>query len=132
MPTYGNTVMYKSIALMKSKPGLTREQFIDYYENNHVPLIRSLLPEICGYRRNFIEEAVYVAPACAEPDYDVITELWYADRAAFESAMARHAQPEIGGRIGADEENFLDRSKVRMFVVEERGAEPDRHGGNAR
>jgi hypothetical protein len=34
-------------------------------------------------------------------------------------------------RIGADEENFLDRSKVRMFVVEERGAEPDRHGGNA-
>lgn len=112
--------MYKSIALLKCKPGLTREQFVDYYENCHVPLVRSLLPEICGYRRNFIDpDGAFVGPACAERDYDVITEIWYADRAAYDSAMARHARPEIGGRISADEENFLDRSRIRMFVVEE-------------
>ena len=46
--------VYKSIALLKCKPELTREDFIAYYENNHVPLIRRLLPGICGYRRNFI------------------------------------------------------------------------------
>ena len=26
--------MYKSIALLKCKPGLSREEFISYYENN--------------------------------------------------------------------------------------------------
>ena len=50
----------------------------------------------------------------------MITEIWFADRAAYEAAMARHAQPEVAAAIAADEENFLDRSKTRMFVVDER------------
>jgi len=113
--------MFKSIALMKRKPGLSREHFIDYYENHHVPLIRSLLPEVCGYRRNFIDgEGAFVGPDAVVPEYDVITELWYADRAAYDSAMARHAQPEIGDRIRDDERKFLDSASVCMFIVDER------------
>ncbi len=112
--------MYKSIALLKRKPGLSREAFIDYYENRHVPLIRSLLPQICGYRRNFIcPEGAYINAAAAERDFDVITEIWFADLAAYNAAMALSAQPEIGQRIAEDEENFLDRSHTRMFVVDE-------------
>jgi len=116
--------VYKSIALLKCKPGLSREAFIDYYETRHVPLIRSLLPQICGYRRNFIHpEGAYINEAAAERDFDVITEIWFADQAAYEAAMALSAQPEIGGRIAADEENFLDRTHTRMFVVDERISE---------
>lgn len=112
--------MYKSIALLKCKPGLSREAFIKYYETRHVPLIRSLLPQICGYRRNFIHpEGAYINEAAAERDFDVITEIWFADQAAYEAAMVLSAQPEIGGRIAADEENFLDRTHTRMFVVDE-------------
>ena len=113
--------MLKSIALLKCKDGLSRAEFIAYYENNHVPLIRSLLPGICGYRRNFIEpEGAFVSAGAAARDFDVITELWFADRAAYDAAMTRHAQPEVGAAIAADEENFLDRSTTRMFVVDER------------
>ena len=113
--------MYKSIALLKRKPELSREDFIAYYENNHVPLIRRLLPGIRGYRRNFIEpEGAFVSADAAARDFDVITELWFADRAAYEAAMAHHERPEVAGAIAADEENFLDRSKTRMFVVDER------------
>lgn len=121
LPNDRSRQMFKSIALMKRKLGLSREQFINYYENNHVPLIRKLLPEVCGYRRNFLErEEMIAGPEAFVPDYDVITELWYADRAAYESAMARHARPEIGDLIRADESNFLDSASVCMFVVDER------------
>ena len=113
--------VYKSIALLERKPELSREDFIAYYENNHVPLIRSLLPGICGYRRNFIEpEGAFVSAGAAARDFDVITELWFADRAAYDAAMTRHAQPQVAAAIAADEENFLDRAKTRMFVVDER------------
>jgi uncharacterized protein (TIGR02118 family) len=113
--------MYKSIALLKRRSDLSREAFIDYYESRHVPLIRSLLPEICGYRRNFIEdEGAFINAGAAARDFDVITELWYPDRGAYEAAMARYALPEVAGAIAADEENFLDRSTTRMFVVDER------------
>ncbi len=113
--------VYKSIALLERKPELSREDFIAYYENNHVPLIRRLLPGICGYRRNFIEpEGAFVSAGAAARDFDVITEIWFSDREAYEAAMARHAQPEVAAAIAADEENFLDRSKTRMFVVDER------------
>lgn len=32
------------------------------------------------------------------------------------------ARPDVAQRIAADEANFLDRSRTRMFLVEERGA----------
>jgi uncharacterized protein (TIGR02118 family) len=112
--------MFKAIALLKRKAGLSREAFIDYYENNHVPLIRQLQPQICDYRRNFIDMAgAFIYPGATAPDFDVITELWFNSRADYDAAMAEFDNPEVAGRIARDEENFLDRSMTRMFVVEE-------------
>ncbi len=112
--------MFKAIALLKCKAGLSREAFIDYYENHHVPLIFSLQPQIAGYRRNFINlEGAFIYPGATAPDFDVITELWYADRAAYDAAIAMATNPETAARIAKDEENFLDRSKTRMFTVDE-------------
>ena len=111
--------MFKTIALLKTKPGLSREAFIDYYESTHVPLIRQCLPQIDGYRRNFVRWEGAVIAADTTADFDVVTEMWYADRAAFEAAMALFAQPEVSRRIAEDEEHFLDRSKTRFFMVEE-------------
>jgi len=111
--------MYKCIALLKRKAGMSREEFIDYYETRHAPLIRSLLPQIREYRRNFIDfsdESFGQAP-----DFDVITELWFDDREAYESFRANSADPEIFRRIAEDEENVFDRSATRLFVVDEHG-----------
>lgn len=112
--------MIKAIALLKCKAGLSRADFIEYYEKRHVPLILELQPQVCGYRRNFIDLAgAFIYPGTTAPDFDVITELWYADRAAYDAAMAAAETAEIADRIARDEENFLDRSKTRMFLVEE-------------
>lgn len=112
--------MFKAIALLKKKPGLSRQQFIDYYEQRHAPLLRTLQPNMAGYRRNFIDlEGAYIYPGASAPDFDVITEIWYADRAGFERDMALAALPDIAQKIAEDEENFLDRNLTRFFVVNE-------------
>lgn len=111
----------KSIALLRRRTDLSREAFIDYYETRHVPLIQSLLPGIVDYSRNFVEfDGAYVNADAAPFDFDVVTELWFADRAAYDRAMARAAEPAIAARIAEDEANFLDRDGTRMFLVEER------------
>ena len=81
--------MIKNIAFLKCKPGLTRQAFIHYYETRHVPLILSIAPQICDYRRNFlVHDGAILAPGAAVPDFDVVTELWYPDQAAYNAAMA--------------------------------------------
>lgn len=109
--------MTKSIALLRRRADLSRQQFIDYYERRHAPLILSLLPGIVEYRRNFaLFDGAYVNPGAAPFDFDVVTELWFAD---YDAAMAVAVLPDVAARIAADEANFLDRSATRMFVVEE-------------
>ena len=114
--------MIKTIALLKRKPGMTHEQFVDCYENRHAPFIRAMLPAIVDYRRNYIgPDDARVFPGAAPVDFDVITELWFADQAAYDRAMALLAEPDNWAALVADEENLFDRDKTRMFVVRETG-----------
>jgi len=114
--------MFKCIALLKRKRELSREAFIEYYENNHAVLIHSLLPDILYYRRNFVDlNEAFVFPVAAPIDFDVITEIGFADRAAYDLLIAMAAAPEIARRIAEDEENLFDRTATRMLIVEERG-----------
>lgn len=113
--------MFKAIALLTRKPGLTKEEFIDYYENNHAPLIAATFPSIIEYRRNYPDLAqVLRSKGTPDPHFDVITEMWFHDKAGYEDMLATHAQPEVGDRIRADESNFLDQSKIIQFVTDER------------
>ena len=111
--------MFKCIALLKRKEGLTKAQFVDYYENHHAPLIKRLFPSIVDYRRNFVDlEGAFLSPTSAV-DFDAVTEIWFADRAAYDTFLAENAKPDIARRVAEDEENVFERSATRMFVVEE-------------
>jgi uncharacterized protein (TIGR02118 family) len=111
----------KSIALLRRRADLSREAFIAYYEERHAPLIRSLLPGIIDYRRNFTNfDTAYVSEGAAPFDFDVVTELWFTDHAAYDAAMTIATRADIAQRIAEDEANFLDRTGTRMFLVDER------------
>jgi 3-hydroxyacyl-CoA dehydrogenase len=117
--------MYKTIAFLKRKAGMSREAFIDYYESKHVPLILSIAPQVCDYRRSFlVEEGAILYPGAGPVDFDVVTELWYPDRAAYEAALALFTKPENAAAIARDEENFLERARTRFYVAEERRTRP--------
>lgn len=113
--------MLRVIAFLVKQPHLSTDEFIDYYENKHVPLIVSLsgdtLPVI--YKRRYLrkepEYLVHGQPA----NFDVITELVFPDREAQGAWTAQLGKEGRGERIVADEENFLVRSKTTAHVVEE-------------
>lgn len=113
--------MIKCIALLRAKPGLSAAELAEYYETRHAPLIRSLLPMIVEYRRNFVNlDGAFLFPGAAPIDFDVVTEMWFADRAGYDAFLARSADPEVASAIAQDEENVFDRSATRMFLVDER------------
>lgn len=119
----------KAIALLRRKPGISREQFVRHYETSHVPLMMGLLRGVTDYRRNYVDEANMVAgPDGALPDYDSVTELWFVDRAAFDDSMRIMIDPARGPLVAADEEHFIDRPATRMFLVEEHGPNRSTNG----
>ena len=114
--------MFKCIALLKKRTDLSREAFIEYYETQHAVLIRSLFPQIQTYRRNYLElEGLFQFDGSAAIDFDVITEIIFADRTAYEEFLSLNADPLIAQRIAQDELNLFDRSATRMFSVEVSG-----------
>ena len=119
--------MYKCIILMKKKRGLSRREFIDYYENKHVPLLRELAPMREIYRRNYIvfDDPMFNVDgrdgAADSVAFDVITESIFATREAAEAAKnAVLGSPKTLQRVKADEANFVEPGSVRMYVVEVR------------
>lgn len=110
--------MPKLIALIKAKPELSREQFIDYYESNHAPLVKRLLPMIGAYHRNYTTNANWNSERSSF-DYDVVTELWFDDQSALDAFYTRIREPDVLAQIRADEANFLQSEATRMFEVEE-------------
>jgi hypothetical protein len=54
-----------------------------------------------------------------EAEHDVLMEIWYPDRAAFDAANAQFVVAEIAAEIAADEERLFDRTKNQFFFVDE-------------
>ena len=71
--------MLKVMLMMKRKPGLSLEEFIDHYERVHVPLALTNARNLVHYERHYLHPGRFVpfGDELVEPDYDVITELWY-------------------------------------------------------
>jgi hypothetical protein len=108
------------MAFLSKREDLATRAFIEYYENHHVPLIRSLAPTPIGYKRNYLVRGDEFNIEDDSIDFDVVTELVFPDRAAYLAWGAQLAAASAGADvISKDELNFLDRSRTRAYVVEE-------------
>ncbi len=119
--------MIKMVTVMVRKRGMPREEFISYYENHHVPLSLSLFPQIKKMARNYpsTDNFHYIGKAGAPTvPFDVVTEHWFEDKAAYDEMMAQFASdPEKFRRSSEDEEKFSDKQRTIMFMVEEHETE---------
>jgi hypothetical protein len=113
--------VHKIILFLKRKPGMSVQDFRDYYESHHRLLAEKYSKGVARYVRRYIEP---VAGGTAEAlgdelGFDVITEVWIADRAMFEQVgafLARNAPPPD---VLEDELKLFDRAKSRVATVVE-------------
>jgi len=111
----------KLIGLLKKKPGLSRDAFINYYEQRHAPFVCGLVPMGHDYRRSYTQKMRVSGKEVNDTfDFDCVSELWFAGDVAYQAFAAAMARPEIFAQIVADEEIFLDRAASRIMIVDER------------
>jgi hypothetical protein len=106
---------HKLLLFLKRKPGLSLEEFRDYYEQRHVPLCMTYMAGAERYFRRFVEQP----PGGPELDFDVITEVWLKERSALDLVTATLARDAMPAEVIADEERFMDRAKSRYCSVSE-------------
>lgn len=114
--------MVKIAFMLKRKANLTPEEFRDYYERNHAPLARRLLPLFQEYSRYFIQhDKSYIPPHMnvQNMQYDVITHITFETQADYDKHLEMLKDPELAAELSADEEKFLDRDASIFFIVEQ-------------
>ena len=112
--------IYKVLLFMKRRPGMSVEDFRDYYETTHVPLVTRGVTGIDRYVRRYIVPLTHAETGVwDDPPYDVITELWIKDEAAFRALTEVMATATMPSHIIEDEEKLFDRSSFRIATVVE-------------
>ena len=103
--------MVRAIAILKRRPDLTFQQFVDHWRNVHAPLALQI-PGVVKYVQS---PSLQRPGATSEPRADGLAEIWFE---SIESYRAGFATPAAAALL-ADERNFLDLDKtVRTFVEE--------------
>jgi uncharacterized protein (TIGR02118 family) len=118
------TTYYKILLFMKRRPGMSMEEFQDYYENRHVPLCLKYSGGVSRYMRRFI--TAHPNPDSGESGelpYDVITELWFEDEATYRGTVEYLSTAVMPDEVVADERNLFDRTSIRMATIIERETE---------
>ena len=105
--------MVKLIYCITRKQGMSVEEFQRYWRETHGP-IAARIPGLRRYVQCHTLPELYARDT--PPAYDGAAELWFDDMASFREAMR---SPEVQA-AREDETNFIDHSRVALFVTEEK------------
>ena len=109
------------ITLLKRRKGMSKADFIDYYETQHSKIGEQVLS---GYATRYVRR--FLHPLDGEDqdcDYDVVMEIDFPDQARVDAFFANVQQPDIVAMITEDEEKLFDRSRIRVFTIVESSSE---------
>jgi hypothetical protein len=116
--------MFKVIMLVKKRTDITRDEFIEHYDNVHVPFMHDLLPQGAAiHRRNFVVPLPTAGAGAdsgteLERECDAIVEVFYEDLETAERAMRCLSDPRIRSLMEQDENRFIQPGSIRRYVVE--------------
>jgi EthD domain len=109
------------ITLLKRRTGMSKADFIAYYETHHRRIGEKVLG---GYATRYVRRFLHPTDGIdLEHDADVVTEIDFPDSATMDACFAAMADPAVADEIAADEEKLFDRSRIRTFGVDELASE---------
>ena len=99
--------MIKVIFLLNRRPEISRDEFVRYYLEKHVPISKQLP----GLRKYVVNDAI--ARPGKEPTFDEASELWFDSLDAYRQAFS---SPQ--GKLTSEDANkFI--GKTTSLIVEE-------------
>lgn len=110
--------MVKLTIMLIRRSDTTREEFSDYWLREHAPKICSL-PGADSIIKKYIQQVAVsdVPEGLPVAEFDGMAELWFDD---LQSAITIMSSDEYLATIPTDEHNFIDPSKTRIMITEER------------
>lgn len=103
--------MIKSVLTFRRKPGMPVDEFQDYWLNEHPKAVLQLE----GLQRYVQDHPLRQGYDKRPLPIDGIAETWWPDTAT----MKNNASGPVWDNLIADEERFVDRSTMRLLLVEE-------------
>lgn len=121
----------KLVHCLHRKKGMSVEEFHDYWQNKHGPLVREVSSAL-GVKRyvqshslhnELVEDAFRLRGYTAKP-FDGIAELTWDSIEEFGLAGISEKGQAAGARLNEDEKNFIDPETSPAFVVTEKEVIP--------
>ena len=109
--------MVKIVALIKRKPGLSRDEFSRYWKDVHGPL--AVGPTGPPAVRRYTHTDRTRNPDGSEAPYDGVAEMWFDDEPGLQACLD-YFLGTPGTHLRDDMARFVDMDSVVMFVGEER------------
>jgi EthD domain len=109
------------ITLLKRRRGMSKADFIAYYEAHHRNIGEKVLG---GYATRYVRRHLHPTDGVDHhEDADVVLEIEFPDQATADACFAAMAEPAIASEIAEDEARLFDRDRIRTFTVESRASE---------
>ena len=117
--------MIKFVMCICRHPDMTREQFQDYWRNNHGPFFMENADAMRAIK--YVQSHTVDTPLNEGlrssrgmlPEYDGVAEVWFESEEELMEGMSSPEGQKLGAVLLEDEGNFIDHSKSSAFIVEE-------------
>jgi len=104
---------------------MTREQFQDYWLNNHGPFFQQNAGSMRAQK--YVQSHTVDTPLNEgmrssrgmRPEYDGVAEVWFESEEDLVEAMSSPEGQRLSAALLEDEGNFVDHSKSSAFIVRE-------------
>lgn len=109
------------ITLLKRREGMSKADFLAYYESRHRLIGEKVL---AGWATRYVRRHLHPMDGTDAPhDFDVVLEIDFPDETALEGFFAAASDPAVMAEIAEDEERLFDRSRMRIYRVEEHASQ---------
>ena len=117
--------MIKFIMCITRHPDMSREQFRDYWMNQHGPFFMQNADAMRA--RKYVQSHIIDSPLNQglrdsrgmQPEYDGVAEVWFESEEDLIEGMSSPEGQKLGAALLEDEGNFIDHAKSSAFIVSE-------------